>query len=202
LGEYIFAIYIFYLILMITYSFILKNLVLIDAITIAIGFVLRVIAGAIVIDAPASSYVVILIISVALLLAFGKRRAEITRLGSTRGISHRKVLSEYPVQLLDSLLSALFATTFFAYILLTFQQELGKTNPILSSYLPSRFNNPHWLKFTIPIVFYGLARYMYLVYVKKEGGAFEELIIKDKALLSTVVVWIIMVIVILYSPIV
>lgn len=199
LSEYLFGIYLAYIILMVAYSFFLKNITIVDAITIAIGFVMRVIAGAIVVNVPLSSYLIILVISTAILISIGKRRGEITQMSNEKAIAHRKVLKEYPVQLLDTLISALFATTFFAYILYTFQKELGPTNSIIVVYLPQHFQNPHWLKLTIPLVFYCLARYTYLIYSK--GGTLEKMLFQDKPLLISVILWILSVGAILYTPI-
>lgn len=127
LSEYLFVMCVLYAILMVSYSLFLKNLVIFDALAIAGGFVIRVFAGAFVInEASISSWVIIVTISLSLLLAFGKRRSEITLLGESESKIQRSVLAKYPLDLLNSLISSLVATTFLSYILLTFQTNFDQ----------------------------------------------------------------------------
>jgi len=203
LSEDLLVLCIVYWILMILYSLYLKNVAIIDALVIAGGFVIRVMAGAFVINVSnLYSWLVVLTISVSLLLAFGKRRSEITLLGHNRSEQQRKVLSEYPVELLNSLISALIASCFLAYVLLTFQMDSTPAGTILQTnflHLPATLlRTTHLLKITIPVVFYGLARYLYIIYTKKNAGTPEKVLFKDIPLLTTVLIWIILLFTLLY----
>lgn len=195
-----------YFLLMVCYSLFLKNMVIIDALAIAGGFVIRVLAGAFVIGVTVLySWVVIVTISIALLLALGKRRSEITLLGENAAIQ-RKVLGRYPIDLLNSLISALVASTFLSYILLTFQTDINGPNLLQGVFgngflrLQNSFltKQPHLMKFTIPIAFYGIARYLYVIYTKKTGGTPEKVLFTDMPLLATVIIWGFSLIVLLY----
>ncbi len=201
IGEYLFIMCLFYFILMILYSLWLKRLVIIDALVIAGGFVVRVLAGAFIINVPnLYSWLIIVTISIALLLGFGKRRSELTLLGSDSKYQ-RSVLEAYPVDLLNSLISALVSCTFLSYILFTFQTDLTG-NFGLSGFikLPSPlYRTSHLLKLTIPIVFYGIARYLYIIYTKKDGSTPETVLFKDKPLLFTIILWILSTVVLLYA---
>lgn len=203
LSAYFLLMCLIYLVTMILYSLYFKDLVIIDAIIIAGGFVIRVLAGGFVIGlGNIYSWIIIVTISLALLLAFGKRRSEITLLGDNSQ-AQRKVLVKYPVDLLNSLISGLFATTFLSYILLTFDTGLSPARNILQESfikLPDTvLRSPHLLKVTIPIVFYGLARYLYIIYTKKYSGTPEKALFSDIILLITVFIWIISVTFLLYA---
>lgn len=205
LAATLFTLYIFYFVLIVGYTFYLKNLAIIDVLVIAGGFVLRVMAGAFVIGASEIySWIIIVTISLSLLLGFGKRRSELTILGE-KSKHLRKVLFKYPANLLDSLLSALVATTFLSYVLFTFQTDLTKlSDAVLISSIPfpsvivKVVNSSHLLKLTIPLVFYGIARYLYIIYKKRTSGTPERALFQDKPLLITVVIWCIMVFALLY----
>lgn len=196
IGEYLFIMCVIYALLMILYTVWLKNIEIIDALVIAGGFVIRVIAGAFIINVSnLYSWIIIVTISISLLLAFGKRRSELTLLGESSA-QQRKVLSRYPADLLNSLISALVASTFLSYILLTFQTDLQNNASIINFLMSSSVKvpyvlskNPHLLKLTIPIVFYGIARYLYLIYTKKIGGTPEKVLFTDIPLLLTVIIW-------------
>ena len=170
-----------YLILMILYGLRLKHVVLLDVFVIAAGFVLRILAGAVVLPVSVSPWLYIVTIMLSLFLAFGKRRNELV-LMEDQASNHRQILKEYNVPLLDQMITIVTAATIMAYSLYTFQASTGN----------------HRLMVTIPLVLYGMFRYLYIVYVRKDGGSPEEVLLRDRHMLGTVVLCIATVIVVLY----
>jgi len=174
-----------YALLQILYSLLLKKVIVLDALVIATGFVLRMMAGAAAIDIPISKWLYICTISLSLFIAFCKRRAEMTALPE-QAEAHRVVLGQYSPYLLDQMISALTALTIMAYTLYTLADEtvakLGTQNMIL----------------TIPFVVYGIFRYLYLVRQKQKGGEPENIILADKPLLIDILLWASTAMVILY----
>jgi len=170
---------------MLAYSLKLKNVVILDVFLIAAGFVLRVIAGGVVISVPLSSWLIICMSLLALFIAFGKRRHELVFL-ETDAPLHRPILREYSVYLLDQMISVVTASTVIAYSLYTVSEEtiqkFGTRNLIL----------------TTPFVLYGIFRYLYLVHQRGQGGNPEEMIFRDKPLAAAIFLWIAAVIIILY----
>jgi 4-hydroxybenzoate polyprenyltransferase len=174
-----------YLLLNVAYSFYLKNLVIIDVLVIAAGFVLRVAGGVAVVGVERFSPWLYLVITLgALFLGFGKRRHELLLLEDGAD-AHRAILAEYTVPFLDQLIGLVTSTMVIAYSLYTFSA-------------PNLPDN-HAMMLTIPFVLYGLFRYLYLIHVKKEGGAPEELLLSDKPLLATGALWVLAVIAVLYT---
>jgi len=173
-----------YLLLNIAYSFYLKHLVIIDVLVIAAGFVLRVAGGVAVVGVERFSPWLYLVVSLgALFLGFGKRRHELLLLADGAD-AHRAILAEYTLPFLDQLIALVTSTMVIAYSLYTFSA-------------PNLPDN-HAMMLTIPAVLYGLFRYLYLIHVKKEGGAPDELLLSDKPLLATATIWVLAVIVVLY----
>jgi len=164
-----------YLALNLAYSKWLKHIPLLDVLTIAFGFVLRVVAGVTLIQvARFSPWLYVVITLGSLYLGFGKRRAELALLTSDAN-SHRRVLDGYTIPLLDQYISIVSATTILAYSLYTFSA-------------PNLPNN-HVMMLTIPFVLYGIFRYLYLIQVKHSGGAPEEVFLSDRPLQIVVVLW-------------
>lgn len=174
-----------YVLLQISYSLKLKHIVLLDVFAIALGFVLRVVAGAAIIDVPISSWLLICTVLLSLFLAAGKRRYELRFLENARG--HRPVLSNYSIPLLDQMVSVITASMVIAYGLYTISGETI-----------ARFGDRNLL-FSSPFVLYGVFRYLYLIHQKGEGGTPEELIFRDKSLLAAIVLWIASVVFIIYG---
>ena len=173
-----------YYVLMLTYSFFLKHLPLIDVFTIAGGFVLRVAAGATLVRVERfSPWLYVVTVMLALFIGFGKRRAEIALLAH-HAQSHRRVLEGYTLTFLDRLITITSTATVMAYSLYTFS----------APNLPKN----HAMMLTIPFVLYGIFRYMYLVYVENQGGAPEEALFQDRPLLATVLLWGLTVVLIFY----
>ena len=173
--------------LLAVYSTSLKHLVIIDALTIAVGFVLRAIAGAVVIDVPFSHWLLLLTLLLALFLALSKRRAELTALaGDATG--HRRILAEYSPYLLDQMIGVVTASTLVAYAFATISPEL------VQKYGTDK------LLYTVPLPLYGIFRYLYLVHQREGGGNPSELLVTDRPLLLCVAIWGLAVIAILYGP--
>jgi 4-hydroxybenzoate polyprenyltransferase len=160
--------------LMIAYTFWLKQVVLIDVLTIAAGFVLRAAAGAIAIAVEISPWLLVCTMLLALLLAFGKRRHEVLILRS-RAARHRASLETYSPRLLDQLIGITAASTVIAYAVYTFDSASVPAN--------------HTMMFTIPLVVYAIFRYLYLVYLRRMGGSPEVMLVRDRPLLVSIVLW-------------
>ncbi len=157
------------------YSKWLKHIPLIDVLFIALGFVLRVAGGVSLIQVERfSPWLYVVTTLLALYLGFGKRRAELALL-SGGGSSTRRVLDGYTLGLLDQLITIVSATTIVAYSLYTFS----------APNLPEN----HSMMLTIPFVLFGIFRYLYLIQVKEEGGAPEELLLKDRPLQASIFFW-------------
>ena len=157
-----------YFLLNVAYSFYLKHVVIIDAMTVAAGFVLRVAAGAVVVDVERfSPWLYVCITMIALLIALGKRRAELMELEGDAS-NHRAILDEYTLPFLDQLIGIVTAATIVSYSFYTFSAENLPDN--------------HLMMLTIPFVVYFLFRYLYLIHVQGEGGSPDELLFKDQPL--------------------
>jgi len=174
-----------YLFLQLAYSFLLKHIIILDVFSVAFGFVLRVVAGAMAIQVKISPWLLICTILLALFLALSKRRHELILL-EEGAQNHRKILSEYSPYLLDQMISVVTASTVMAYSLYTMSGETIR-----------KFGTKN-LIFTIPFVLYGIFRYLYLVHQKKAGGNPESVILTDRSLIVAIILWIISVALILY----
>lgn len=200
LSFFLFLTLVAYLILQIVYTCWLKNTPIMDVMVIALGFIIRVYSGAFIIGAHINVWLLLCIISFALFLAIGKRRSELTLIQGK--IETRRVLGRYPEKLLD-LYTAMFAnTTWLTYALFTFMFPVfsfkGRALTLLS-YLPRTFRSEKWLMLTIPIVIYGVMRYLQLIYEKNQGESPEKILTADKPMLITVSLWMLMVVGILYG---
>ena len=175
-----------YAALLTAYSAGLKHVVILDALIIAAGFVLRALAGVVVIDAEFSHWLLLCTILLALFLTFGKRRHEILLLEGGAA-DHRPILEEYSPQFLDQMIAVVTASTLMAYALYTISPEtaakLGTTR----------------LPLTIPFVLYGIFRYLYLLYRHDLGGNPSEHLLTDRALLLDVALWAAVVVLLLYG---
>ena len=173
-----------YLLMMIAYSFVLKNIVILDVLTVAAGFVLRVAAGAIVVDVERfSPWLYICATLVALFIGVGRRRHELVLLAENAN-EHRASLNEYSLPLLNEMISIVASATVIAYSLYTFSAPNLPPN--------------HAMMLTIPFVLYGVFRYLYLIHVKSKGGAPEEIFLSDRPLIIDLGLWGLAVIAILY----
>ncbi len=164
-----------FFLLNLAYSKWLKHIPLIDVFTIALGFVLRVVAGIALIQvARFSPWLYVVTTLAALYVGFGKRRAELSLLESNAD-NHRKVFSGYSLALLDQYLIIVSATTIVAYSLYTFSA-------------PNLPDN-HAMMLTIPFVLYGIFRYLYLIQIKGYGGAPEDVLFTDRPLQAAILLW-------------
>jgi 4-hydroxybenzoate polyprenyltransferase len=173
-----------YLLLNLAYSKWIKHIPLLDVFSIALGFVLRVAAGVTLIQVERFSpwlYVVTTLGS--LYIGFGKRRAELSLLADEAN-SHRRVLDGYTIPLLDQFINIISATTIIAYSLYTFSA-------------PNLPDN-HAMMLTIPFVIYGILRYLYLIQVGHVAGAPEEVLLSDRPLQATIVLWGMAILIIFY----
>lgn len=190
-----------YLLLQLFYSMYLKSVILLDVMVIAAGFVLRVYAGVWAIDAHLNVWFLLSVISFALFLAIGKRRSELTLLSSQNAGRHRETLLHYPESLLD-ILTAMFATSaWLTYSLFVFQQPpiVIKTSFVgLLNTTALPFVEAKYLMTTVPVVIYGVMRYLYIIYEKHEGESPERVLLTDRPLLTIVILWLIMLIFIIY----
>lgn len=169
------AILTLYLLIQIAYSFWLKNAVIIDVMLIAAGFVLRVAAGVPLVDAERfSPWLYICMTLLSLLIGFGKRRHELVLLKENANM-HRQSLQEYNLPLLDHAISIVTASTLLAYALYTFSAPNLPPN--------------HTMMLTIPFVMYGIFRYLYLIHVRRLGGSPEEIVLSDRPLLISILLW-------------
>lgn len=181
-GNLLFALTIGgYLVLMVLYSTILKHIVILDVFVIAAGFVLRILAGTFAIPVFISPWLYLVTILLALFLALSKRRYELVLLQSKAG-DHRQNLEEYSLPLLDQMITIVMTSTLMAYSLYTFQGLTGN----------------HRLMLTIPLVLYGMFRYLYLVHKQLAGGSPEEVLLRDRHMLGTVSLCTAIIIFILY----
>jgi 4-hydroxybenzoate polyprenyltransferase len=176
-----------YLVLLFLYSTTLKHMVIVDVLVIAVGFVLRAVAGAVAVDVPISHWLLVCTTLLALFLALSKRRHELTLLGDG-AIGHRRSLEEYSPYLLDQMIAVVTASTLVAYTLYTTDRETA-----------ARLGTNR-LGLTIPFVLYGIFRYLYLVHQKRGGGSPANLLITDRPLLACVALWALSVVLILYFP--
>ena len=168
------------------YSGPLKHVVIIDVLTIAIGFVLRAVGGAVAIDVPISHWLLILTILLALFLALAKRRHELVLLADN-ATSHRPILEEYSPYLLDQMIAVVTASTLISYVIYTISPETVQ-----------KFHTD-WLGLTLPFPLYGIFRYLYLVHQKEGGGSPSDMLLNDRPLLVCVALWAITVAVIIYG---
>ena len=175
-----------YLALMSLYSGPLKQIVIIDVLTISIGFVLRAFAGAVAIHVVISHWLFICTILLALFISLAKRRHELTLLadGAT---SHRRILGEYSSYLLDQMIVIVASATIISYVFYTISPETV-----------AKFGTTA-LDLTIPFPLYGIFRYLYLVHRRDGGGSPADLLLNDRPLLACVVLWVSAVVLIIYG---
>lgn len=174
-----------YLALNLLYSFWLKHIVIIDVMSIAAGFVLRAAAGAVVIKVLFSGWLLIASFLLALFLGFGKRRHELILL-ENGGVDHRRILKQYSSHLLDQLIGVVTPAVLVCYLIYVISPEV--TQKLHTQYL----------YLTVPFVIYGIFRYLYLIHQEERGGSPTEILLTDRPLLGTVLLWLVTVFLLLY----
>ena len=166
-----------YVMLTLLYSSVLKTLVFVDVLVVAAGFVLRVTGGAVAVQVPVSRWLLLCAYLLALYLALGKRRAELVLLGEEAG-NHRVVLGHYTLPLVDQSISVVLGATVLAYTLYTVAPDtVAKVGS-------------EGLMVTVPVVLYGLFRYLYVLHRHELGGSPTRALLTDRPLLVCVAVWI------------
>lgn len=164
-----------YVVLNLAYTLGLKRLVILDVFIISAGFVLRAVAGAVVIRVDISPWLLVVATLLALFLGFAKRRHELVTMGD-KAVRHRASLEEYSPQLLDQFMAVVASSTIIVYALYAFTSDTAQQH--------------HALMLTVPFVIYGILRYLYLVYQRNLGGSPELVLLKDKPLMATILLWI------------
>ena len=166
-----------YFVLQVAYTFWLKEVVILDVMSIAAGFVIRAVAGGVLIMVPVSPWLIICTFLLALFLGFSKRRHELILL-EARATNHRASLKEYSPYFLDQMIAVVTASTVVAYAIYTASPEVRDKLGTDKLYL------------TIPFVLFGIFRYLYLVHQREEGGNPTQLLLRDQPLLIDVLLWI------------
>lgn len=174
-----------YFIINLAYSLKLKHIPLIDVLILALGYVLRVAAGVSLIHVERfSPWLYIAMFMLALFLGLGKRRGELINLENNQNVLQRRVLEGYNLSLLDQLITIVISTAIIVYCFYTFSAPNVPSN--------------HAMMLTIPFVVYGIFRYLYLIQVKKEGSAPEDIAFHDRPLQATLILWGLSVIAVFY----
>lgn len=173
-----------YLLLQVAYSFVLKNMVIVDVLTLAAGFVLRVAAGVALVEAERfSPWLYVITVLLALFLGLGKRRQEMVLLKG-KEFNTRTILNKYNIPFLDAMMPIVTTGTIITYAFYTFS----------APNLPGN----HLMMLTIPFVIYGIFRYLYIIHVQGNGGAPDEVLLTDSPLQITIILFGLTVISILY----
>lgn len=169
-----------YLLNNLLYTLYLKHIVILDVMSIALGFILRVAGGAVAIGVYISPWLILCTFTLALFLGFSKRRNELQVL-QENAQSHRLILEQYSLEFIDHMLSIVTVSTLISYSLYTFFASDNKYSMV-----------------TIFFVLYGIFRYQYIIYNKNAGESPEEIVLTDKPLLINILLWILASLVILY----
>ena len=175
-----------YLALNLLYSFRLKEVVIVDVLSVSLGFVIRAVAGGTAIGVAISDWLLICTVLLALFLSLSKRRHELTSLSGTAA-GHRAILAEYSPYLLDQMIGVVTASCLMAYAFYTTAEETRQ-----------KFQTDR-LAWTIPFVLYGIFRYLYLVHQKEKGGSPTDVLLTDRPLLLDVALWAVAVVFIVYT---
>lgn len=180
----------------------LKNVIVADVLVVAAGFILRVYAGAIIINVHMNVWFLLCVVSLALFLSVGKRRAEMAIIDKENFPRQRKTLTLYTPELLDAYLAMFSTSAWLSYALFTF----FNSPPMVPYRIFSLINFPltlagvnKWLMATVPLVIYGIMRYQVMIYRGSRAESPERILLSDKPLLAVVIVWGISVIAIIYG---
>ncbi len=205
ISPFFFVLAVLYVLLHLVYTYNLKHTPILDVMAIAAGFLIRIYAGAVIVNLHMSVWFLLTVMSASLFLAVGKRQSERTLLkGRGEDLSkHRETLSHYTQRLLDVYVGMFANATWLTYALYTFQRNEFKPEGILFisllAMLPRTFTAEKWLMITVPLVIFGVMRYLQLVYESNEGESPERVLLRDKPLLITGVVWGILVMFFIYG---
>jgi 4-hydroxybenzoate polyprenyltransferase len=180
LNLYVLLIIVVYFVMNILYTLKLKHYVIIDCFIIAIGFVLRLISGGVLLQIEPSSWIIVCTFLLSLFLALNKRKSELVLTSDHTAVT-RDNLKHYSMPLIDSMLNIVCSATFISYCIYTLNVPKNRFSVI-----------------TIIPVLYAIFRYQYLVINRNEGGSVEETLLKDKSLMLSIITWIVMFLIILY----
>jgi len=186
LGRDFALVALLYLLLNVAYSARLKEIVILDVLSISLGFLLRAVAGALAISVQFSEWLIVCTMFLALFLALSKRRHELTSLEGA-AFGHRPILAEYSPYLLDQMISVVTASCLMAYAFYTLAPDT------VEKYRTDR------LAWTIPFVLYGIFRYLYLVHQKEQGGSPTDILLTDRPLLVDVALWALSIVLVVYT---
>ena len=186
INDQFFYTCVLYIILTVLYSLKVKHIVILDVLFVAIGYVLRAIAGAVAIRVEISSWLLLCTLLLALFLVISKRRTEIVMLGE-EAVKHRKILFHYPVDLLNQLIAIVTSACIVSYCLYTLAPETVE-----------KFQTRN-LIFTVPFVVYGIFRYLYITYKKVETDIPEKVVMTDLPLQICLISWFIVCLLILLN---
>jgi decaprenyl-phosphate phosphoribosyltransferase len=184
-GFTVTLILLIYIAMNIFYSLWLKNIVILDVFIIAIGFCLRVIIGAVAINVDVTNWIILATFSISLIIGFGKRLQELELLGNN-AVSHRDILVKYNKRFLEIMIVISTSITGISYALYTMDPE------VINKF------NVETLIFSVPIVLFGLFRYLYLVFCKNQGGSPEELVMSDPGIIISVILWLLFMFITIY----
>jgi 4-hydroxybenzoate polyprenyltransferase len=194
----------FYLVLQLLYAKYFKHIPILDVSSIATGFLIRVYAGAVVVNLHMSVWFLLTVISASLFLAVGKRQSERTLItGQSEAImgNTRKILKRYSQRLLDQYTGMFATATWLTYALFTFQfvnlAPQGDAAQIYN-FLPKTLHSQKLLMLTLPLVIFGVMRYLQLIYESNQGESPERVLLNDKPLLITVFSFVLLSFVIIY----
>jgi 4-hydroxybenzoate polyprenyltransferase len=185
LGRNFFAIALIYIAMQFGYSLYARQHVVLDVVVVATGFVLRAFAGGVAVGAEVSPWLAFITFMLAMLLVLARRRHELVAMGNGAA-AHRGVLAQYSVRLLDQMLAIVAGATLISYMIYTASAEV-------EAKLGTRY-----LYLTVPLVAFGILRYLYLVDARNEGGDPAHLLVRDLPLLLTVLLWISVDVILLY----
>lgn len=200
LSIFFFLLCLSYLIMQFAYTLWLKNIAILDVLIISAGFIIRVYAGALILNVHLSVWFLLCVISTALFLSVGKRRSELAILTSNAQ-EHRRTLGLYPVSLLDDYLSIFASSSWISWALFTFFEPPLPTHATLSLVsLPQTFaGTGKWLMITIPVVVYVIMRYLKIIYEGEKAESPDKALLSDRPLLISVLVWAMMIVLVLYA---
>lgn len=194
INNYLFLMLGVFLSVQIFYTYYLKHIALLDILSIATTFMIRIFAGFLVVAnvepiTTLSSWLILTTIMVSLFLAIAKRRLELAQMSHKVAAEHRDTLTNYPTVLLDGMTFMMATATILTYSLFTFN-EPERNRTFVASILPQALSTPKLLMVTIPLVIYGIFRYLYLIYAKKEGESPERTLLEDLPILTTSLLWV------------
>jgi len=179
LGRYVVLAVLLYAVINIAYSLALKHVAIVDVMTIAVGFVLRVLGGSVAISVVPSHWLVLCTILISIFLGFTKRRAELITVCARIGGNSRLVLKDYSIAFLDQAISMVTGATIIGYALYTVDEHTLKVLGTRAMLL------------TVPLVMYGLFRYIYIIYHLKGGDDPVRILIRDVPTIINLIIWVV-----------